>query len=143
MDFSAEQSPGDLAKQLSRLYTRNLLARLVPLGLNVGMFMTLRELWAQDGAQQRDISRRLQLEQAAMTRMLQRMERENLLRRQMSPLDGRKRAVYLTDKGRALREPAMRAAREQNDAALSSLSREQRLAFCDAMLTVIRVLEED
>ena len=35
MDFSAEQSPGDLAKQLSRLYTRNLLARLVPLGLNV------------------------------------------------------------------------------------------------------------
>lgn len=126
MNFDKTTSAGYLANHLARLFAIRLHERIRPLGLAPAQFMTLIELWREDGLTQRDLVQRLDVEQATMAKTLARMERDGLVVRTPHPDDGRAQQVRLTDRGRALREPATAAAREVNRAALAPLSEAER-----------------
>src|SRR6266487_4737630 len=75
------------------------------LGLHLGQDLLLGELWEDDGLSQSELIARLGVEPPTMTKMLQRMERAGLLRRERAPAGGRVWRVYLTERGRALERP--------------------------------------
>ena len=72
-----------------------------------------------------------------MANTLTRMERDGLIGRTRHPEDGRAQQVWLTERARALREPAIQAAMEQNEAALSGLSDQERQLFIGLMRRVM------
>jgi DNA-binding MarR family transcriptional regulator len=78
---------------------------LAELGLHIGQDLLLAELWRRDGIPQSELIARLGVEPPTVTKMLQRMERAGMLRRERGPAGGRVRLVFLTERGRSLERP--------------------------------------
>ncbi|UWP89508.1 MarR family transcriptional regulator [Aliiroseovarius crassostreae] len=129
MRFQKDISAGYLANHLARLFAKALQHRIRDLGLSVGQFPILLELWAQDGQSQKELVQKLDLEQATVANTLNRMERDGLLRRMKDPSDGRAQRIWLTDQAKALRDPAYAAANAVNEQALSGLSEDEQAQF--------------
>ena len=84
---------------------------------------------------------RLNVEQATMANTLIRMERDGLIERRLHPEDGRSQSIHLTAKAVGLREPAIQAARSQNEVALTGFSEDERLVFLDLMRRAIASMQ--
>lgn len=143
MAFEKWKSPGYLANHMARLFAQGLHERIKPLGLAPAQFMTLLELWNDDGLTQRELVSRLDVEQATMANTLARMERDGLIKRKPHPEDGRSQQVWLTAKARKIEKPASEAARAQNQTALAGLNASERAAFIDLMTRTIRAMRGD
>ncbi|MEO2038363.1 MAG: MarR family transcriptional regulator [Martelella sp.] len=137
MTFFKDSSAGYLANHLARLLERGLAARIRPLGLTTGTFPALLELWENDGLTQKQLVERLDIEQATMANTLSRMERDGLIRREKDPGDGRVQRIRLTERARALRDPAIAAATAENEDALHALSDEESAEFTSLMQKII------
>lgn len=142
MEFLKDQSAGYLANHMARLFARGLTARIKPLGLTIGTFPALLELWDKDGLTQKDLVVRLDIEQATMANTLARMERDGLIVRRKDVSDGRVQRVWLTDHARHLRKPAIEAAKAENAAALSGLSEAEQSLFVALMQRVIAAQQQ-
>ncbi|MAZ16892.1 MAG: MarR family transcriptional regulator [Ahrensia sp.] len=140
MDFKKAESAGYLANHMARLFANALHERIRPLGLAPAQFMTLLELWEEDGRTQKDLVRRLDIEQATMANTLKRMERDGLIIRQENPKDRRAQLIRLTEKARALQDDATAAANAVNAIALGGLSEDERRVFIRMMTRVIGAL---
>ncbi|MGO4639152.1 MarR family winged helix-turn-helix transcriptional regulator [Mesorhizobium sp. 2RAF45] len=141
MTFQKERSAGFLANHMARLFANGLQQRIRPLGLAPAQFMTLLALWDEDGLTQRELVQRLNVEQATMANTLIRMERDGLIERRLHPEDGRSQSIHLTAKAVGLREPAIQAARSQNEVALTGFSEDERLVFLDLMRRAIASMQ--
>ncbi|MEQ9690177.1 MAG: MarR family transcriptional regulator [Bauldia litoralis] len=142
MAFEKMHSAGYLANHMARLFAQGLAARIKPLGLVPGQFPALLELWEEDGLSQKELVRRLDVEQATMANTLARMERDGLIRRTRNREDARAQQVWLTARARALREPAIAAAEAENASALAALSERDARQFVDLMRRVVGTLRE-
>ncbi|TYB54772.1 MarR family transcriptional regulator [Nonomuraea sp. PA05] len=91
--------------KLMKAHRNQLAAALVPLGLHVGQELLLNQLWREDGLTQGDLIARLGVEPPTVTKTLQRLERAGIVYRAPDPDRPRIGRVYLTDTGKALREP--------------------------------------
>ncbi|AJY48132.1 MarR family winged helix-turn-helix transcriptional regulator [Martelella endophytica] len=142
MIFSKDQSAGYLTNHLARLLERGLAGRIRPLGLTTGTFPALLELWENDGLTQKQLVERLDIEQATMANTLSRMERDGLIRREKDRDDGRVQRIKLTDRARALRDPAIAAATAENEDALLALSDQESAQFIALMQKIIAARKE-
>ncbi|PVB63075.1 MarR family transcriptional regulator [Labrenzia sp. 011] len=142
MDFEKDRSAGYLANHMARLFAIALHKTIAPLGLAPAQFMTLLELWTEEGLTQRDLVLRLDVEQATMANTLARMERDGLITRKPHPEDRRSQSVWLTPRARALEKPAKSAAASVNGAALAGLSQAERDRFLQTMARIIANLRK-
>ena len=76
---------------------------LLPLGMRIGQYQVLRALWETDGLTPRQLAERTAVEMPTVTRTVQRMIRDGLVRREANPKDARSVRILLSDKGRSLR----------------------------------------
>ncbi|MGW3352321.1 MarR family winged helix-turn-helix transcriptional regulator [Nonomuraea rubra] len=91
--------------KLMKAHRNQLAAALVPLGLHVGQELLLNQLWREDGLTQGELIARLGVEPPTVTKTLQRLERSGIVYRAPDPDRPRIGRVYLTETGKALREP--------------------------------------
>ena len=75
-------------------------------GLRLGQFQVLSHLWKEDGLTPRQIALRLDVEMPTVTRTVQRMVRDGLVRREAHQSDARSVRIYLTKRGSEL-EPVL------------------------------------
>ncbi|MFG6512105.1 MarR family transcriptional regulator, partial [Sulfitobacter sp. M23905] len=66
MDFTKEDSAGYLVNHMARLFARDLQQRISPLGIVVGQFPILLELWQKDGVSQKELLGKIDVEQATL-----------------------------------------------------------------------------
>lgn len=78
------------------------------LGLTYPQYLVMVVLWAEDDQTVGRIGERLFLESNTLTPLLKRLEAAGYIRRVRSAEDERQVRIRLTDRGRALREQAMR-----------------------------------
>jgi DNA-binding MarR family transcriptional regulator len=78
---------------------------LVQHGLHLGQEFYLAQLWKEDGVTSADLAARTGVSAPAVTKVVGGLERAGLVRRERDPADARLVRVWLTDAGRALREP--------------------------------------
>ncbi|MEX5726991.1 DNA-binding MarR family transcriptional regulator [Rhodovulum iodosum] len=143
MPFSKDTSAGYLANHMARLFANGLARRIAPLGLAPAQFMTLLELWAEDGLTQAALVERLDVEQATMANTLARMQRDGLIERRAHETDRRARCIFLTDKARRIEAPAIAAAEAQNAAALAGLSAEEQADLIGLMRQVVATMRRE
>ena len=91
-----------LLAQICRLKHARVQALLETLGLYEGQPSVLRSLWAQEGLTHSDLARRLRVQPATITKMIQRMGKAGFVERRPDPEDERVSRVYLTEAGRAV-----------------------------------------
>lgn len=142
MEFDRFNSTGFLVNNLARLFWAGLQHKIEPLGIVPGQFPALLELWSNDGQTQKELVEKLDIEQATLANTLTRMERDGLIVRKDHPTDGRAKIIHLTEKSWAIRDKAYEAANATNEAALSSLSSEEREQFNSIMRKVLKGIKK-
>ncbi|SBR47327.1 MarR family winged helix-turn-helix transcriptional regulator [Halomonas sp. HL-93] len=76
------------------------------LGLTYPQYLAMLVLWQEDGITVSTLSKRLLTDPGSVTPLLKRLEADQLLRRQRSRQDERVVELFLTERGRTMREQA-------------------------------------
>jgi DNA-binding MarR family transcriptional regulator len=84
-------------------------------------WMVLVRLWQAEGLTQTDLASRTFRDLPTMSRIIGTMERSGLISRKPDPEDGRARLVYLTPRGRSLRQSLVGEARSMVDSMLHGI----------------------
>ena len=91
----------------SRLITQAYEPYLKPLGITYTQYLVLMVLWEQDSQPINDIGKRLLLGINTMSPLIKRMEKFGLLSRRSSVTDKRQQIVFLTPKGKEMKQRAV------------------------------------
>ncbi len=94
----------------------------------------LRYLEKNDRASQQDIAKYCYMSAPTISAELSDMEREGLISRQHSDVDGRTMLVSITDKGRALNEKIRNAFMRSEDIMFSDIANSDRESVSDLLL---------
>jgi DNA-binding MarR family transcriptional regulator len=130
------ETTGYLLARVCKAHRGGVGATLTELGLHVGQEMVLSHLWRQDGLTPSELAERLSVEPPTVTNMLSRMEKAGFLERCRDQGDARCTRVYLTEKGRKLREPVERHWEEVQERAFAGITADEEALF-RAMLVKI------
>jgi DNA-binding MarR family transcriptional regulator len=130
-----------LFAQICRLKHARIHTLLEGLGLYRGQPSVLRALWAQEGLMHTELARRLQVQPATITRMLQRMEKAGFVQRRPDPDDQRVSRVYLTEGGRAVQAGVQQVWRQLEEEAFAGFAPEERALLRGFFLQIRENLE--
>jgi DNA-binding MarR family transcriptional regulator len=100
----------------------------------------LWEIASREGSTAKFLAEELQLDNGYLSRLLNSLEKEEILRRERSPSDGRTNYLFLTERGRMAYEPLDERARRQAEAMLLLLSETERVQLIQAMQTIEKFL---
>ena len=114
---------GMLLRDADAAFNRYLTARLAAQGVTFSQFQHLRNLWVEDGLTQAELSRRIGIEMASSTAVLDSLEAGKLITRVRNAADRRKINVHLTAAGAALEAPLMACALDANRRASKGLAK--------------------
>jgi DNA-binding MarR family transcriptional regulator len=111
-----------LLREADMAFNRYLRQALAAHQVTFGQFQHLRNLWVENGLTQAELSRRIGIEMASSTAILDSLEAERLITRLRNATDRRKINVFLTPAGAALEKPLMACAAKANKQARRGLS---------------------
>src|SRR5258707_2235000 len=114
---------GMLLRDADSAFNRYWTAQLAVHGVTFGQFQHLRNLWVEDGLTQAELSRRIGIEMASSTAILDSLEAGKLITRVRNAADRRKINVFLTPAGAALEKALMACAADANKRASKGLSK--------------------
>lgn len=98
-----ENSINYLISDLSTVHRAELEASLTEVGLHSGQVFILFELWEQDGLNQTDLAKNLNLAAPTINKMVKVLSRSGFVVFKRSDTDGRVVNVFLTDKGKHIK----------------------------------------
>jgi DNA-binding MarR family transcriptional regulator len=127
--FVIEESLGYLVNRVARSMAHQLAERMRPEGIGIGQWAVLLILWARDGSSQAELSRDVAIEPPTMVRTVDRLVRDGLVTRIPDPADGRVTRIFLTDRGRSLRDELVPMAVAVNEATLLRLTDREGMAL--------------
>ena len=104
-----------LLRDADTAFNRYLTAQLATHGITFSQFQHLRNLWVENGLTQAELSRRIGIEMASSTAVLDSLEADKLITRVRNAADRRKINVFLTAAGARARSAAdgLRGRRQQ------------------------------
>jgi MarR family transcriptional regulator, organic hydroperoxide resistance regulator len=111
-----------LLREADMAFNRYLRLELAAHQVTFGQFQHLRNLWVENGLTQAELSRRVGVEMASSTAILDSLEAEGLITRLRNATDRRKINVFLTLAGAALEKPLMACAADANKQARRGLT---------------------
>jgi len=100
-------------------------------------FSVLSHLWERDGLQQSELALCTNRNRANVTRIIDILEREEIVERRDDEADRRVFKIYLTKKGRLLKEDTAKCAAQSIKDSLKGLSKEE-IAICTKVLMKIK-----
>ncbi len=140
--FIIEESLGYRVNYLAKLFSQLLTVYLAPHGVYPGQWGVLLFLWVQDGQTQRELSRQVAIDEASMVRSIDRMERDGLVRRVRNDHDRRQINIFLTEKGRALRDQLVPCALAGNAVAIRGFTESEQTQLSALLHRMVASLEE-
>jgi MarR family transcriptional regulator, organic hydroperoxide resistance regulator len=138
-----QETVGYAIAQLCKAHRNSVAAGLSALGLHVGQEMILVQLWQEEGLAQSQLVERMCVEPPTLTKMLQRIEREGLVERRPDADDARVSRVYLTERGRSLREQVEAVWRSVELDTVKDMTSEERLLFRRMLLQARENLDRE
>ena len=130
------ESLDQLLAQICRLKHARVRALLETLGLYEGQPSMLRVLWSEEGLTHTDLARRLRVQPATITKMIQRMQKAGFVERRPDPGDERVSRVYLTESGRAVQSDVRGVWHTLEKEAFAEFSEEERTLLRQFLLQI-------
>jgi MarR family transcriptional regulator, organic hydroperoxide resistance regulator len=128
---------GRLLRTASTAFNRVFKMHLEPQGVSYGQFQYLQSLWEGDGLTQTELTRKVGVEMASSTAILDSLEQRGFIKRRRNSSDRRKIYVYLTAEGASLEKNLMACAVATNVMACRGLSKAEVLALFKILGRVI------
>jgi DNA-binding MarR family transcriptional regulator len=131
---------GMLLRDANAVFNRALREELAKHKITFSQYQHLRQLWQADGLVQVQLSRRIGIETASSTAVIDQLEKLGLIRRKRDPHDRRRIIVTLTPSGRALEKPLDDCAIAVNLRARAGLTKAEVATVFDAVGKIARNL---
>ena len=132
-----------LVKDATRALVRALQMRLVEHGVSFGHWTFLRILWEHDGLTQRNLSEEAGVMEPTTFSALKAMEQMGYVTRRQLPENRKNIYVFLTAKGRALKEKLVPLAEDVNRIAVAGVSAADIARSREILLAIIENLARD
>ncbi len=132
-----------LVKDATRALLRALQKRLTAHDVSLGHWTFLRILWERDGITQRELSEEAGVMEPTTFSALNAMEKLGYITRRQLPDNRKKVYVFLTPKGRHLKDKLVPLAEDVNRIAVSSVPAEHIAATRQTLLAIIENLARD
>lgn len=132
-----------LIRDVARMQTKALQARLVEHGVSFGHWAFLRILWIQDGQTQRQLSEAAGVMEPTTFSAVKAMEALGLIERRHLTGNRKNMHIFLTDKGRALEPVLVPLAEEVNAISMQGMSPSTVATVRKALLGMIENLAAD
>ncbi|MCR4377602.1 MAG: MarR family transcriptional regulator [Rhodospirillales bacterium] len=130
-------SIGYLITLAQRLMHKGLGMKFQAHGVSVAQWSVLVTLWEVDGLTQKELSERVTVETATLSRTIDRMERDGLVKRVRSASDRRQVHVFLSDYGAGLWRKLVPEAETMLTLALAGISEEEEQTLRQLLKRVI------
>ncbi len=128
-EFDRDSSLDQIFAYVSKLYFKRVHRMFESVGLYRGQPIMLYFLWAQDGKSHKEIATHIELQPATISKMVQRMEKNGFLISKPDSNDMRKSRVYLTDKGRNVKEKVGEIWQRLEEEVFGGFTLEEKLLF--------------
>lgn len=128
---------GCAARKVHKYYN----AQLGRYGITIAQSFILFALLEEEGLNVKTLGERLVLESSAITGLLDRLEKEGLVVRQVDPEDRRAFRIFLTPSGRALAEKIFPITLEFNEAIKGALQGGEQQALQNLLQAVEKISE--
>jgi DNA-binding MarR family transcriptional regulator len=138
MDFKFETSFGRILGVAHTAMQRNL-AKLMQeqnLPITPDQFRVLSHLWQQDGLQQSELAICTDRNRANVTRVIDILEREGIVKRVDDPNDRRVFRIFLTEKGKSLKTETAKCAAQSIKDSLKGLSQSEIESCTNVLLKI-------
>ena len=112
---------------------KNYAQKLRDLGLHIGQELALFHLWEQEGLTQSQLRNKIGTEASTMSNMLRKLESDEIVYRTPDERDHRITHVYLTDKGKQLKEPIMKMWKQHEEELLRGIHPDQLKLLHDTL----------
>jgi DNA-binding MarR family transcriptional regulator len=132
-----------LVKDATRALVRALQVRLVAHGVSFGHWTFLRILWEHDGLTQRELSTQAGVMEPTTFSALKAMEQLGYIERRQLAENRKNVYVFLTERGRALKETLVPLAEEVNQVAVAGVAADEVARTRKVLLAVIENLARD
>jgi DNA-binding MarR family transcriptional regulator len=132
-----------LVKDATRALLRALQKRLTAHDVSLGHWTFLRILWEKDGLTQRELSDEAGVMEPTTFSALNAMEQLGYIARRQMPDNRKKVYVFLTPKGRQLKEKLVPLAEDVNTIAVTGVPAEHIAATRQTLLAIIENLARD
>jgi MarR family transcriptional regulator, organic hydroperoxide resistance regulator len=132
-----------LVKDATRALLRALQMRLTAHNVTLGHWTFLRVLWEKDGLTQRELSEQAGVMEPTTFAALNAMEKLGYIARRRLPESRKKVYVFLTPKGRALRDKLVPLAEDVNLIAVAGVAPAQIATTRQTLLAIIENLARD
>jgi DNA-binding MarR family transcriptional regulator len=116
---------GSAARKIQKYYNN----KYAEYGITVAQSFILFSLLENDGLYVKSLAERLIIDSSAITGLVDRLEKENLVERRVDPEDRRAFRIFLTEKGRNLANTISPIALEFNEKLKAGLNKEEEDAF--------------
>ena len=137
IDCDIRQSLDRISSKMRRDYSES----LRELNLYVGQDNLLGRLWAGDGITQMQLREHLKCEPPTVTNMVKSLEQNGFIHRKKDAKDARVMRIYLTDKGKEIKEAVDFTWKQQQNKLLHDISEEERLILREMMLRMEKNLQ--
>ncbi|WP_339308340.1 MarR family transcriptional regulator [Paenibacillus sp. FSL H8-0317] len=98
---------------------------VTPFDITVDQWEILVVLWEQEGITQKDLAERLHKDQTNVARMLFKLEKKEFIYRVIHETDRRSLRVYLTPKGRDMKDEILAPSKDAYNKTIQGLSKEE------------------
>jgi len=99
--------------------------RAAGLEITIEQWTILYHLWKEDGLSQQELCNRTYRDKPSITRLIDNLEKQKLVKRVSSPEDKRINLVCLTDTARLLQDTTLHIANETMDEALVGVTKDE------------------
>ena len=120
---------------------RNLSGQLEPYGVSIPQMFVLTCLYDENGITLKEIGNRTLIDSSSMTVLVDKLESDKLVERQLDPEDRRAIRVYITDKGKAIAEELVKIGAEFNAQLYDMLGEGNQKEFSHGIKNLLNGLE--
>lgn len=120
---------------------RHLSGQLEPYGVSIPQMFVLTCLYDENGITLKEIGNRTLIDSSSMTVLVDKLEKDLLVERQLDPEDRRAIRVYITDKGKAIAEELVKIGIRFNSELYDMLGEGNQKEFTHGIKNILNGLE--
>ncbi|MGV3026944.1 MarR family winged helix-turn-helix transcriptional regulator [Clostridium thermobutyricum] len=124
-----EESFGNMVYKARVLMRLKLQKKLKDYDVTAEQWNVLSHIYSKEGFNQKELAERCLKDRAALTRILDLLEKKELIKRESSPIDRREYLVYLTEKGKSTYNEILPVINENTKENLANFSEEEIIDF--------------
>jgi DNA-binding MarR family transcriptional regulator len=139
LKYDIENSFGSIVRRADMALMNRLNQNFKNTGYDITteQYRALVNLWNQNGQTQRELAEATGKNKASVTRLINGLEKRNLVVRVPNRLDNRNNLIYLTDKGKQIPQTLTNLARQTVNEALMGISEEKQALCKDVLCAVV------